>query len=263
MGSFLFLKIAKIFKSYDKLTSMESFITLALDALTATLYVVLFVMIWKTIQRQPSELSSAILAFALGMALFKILEIVAEVTEIPQFLALALSAAIIGDTFTLKLPLLWAPPAWRRPLFGAAFTVSLIVVGMLLFAMASAPAFAHGGDEGVELGTISIASGEQTTAFPINTLASSYLLLISGITGFYLLIQGIRSSATWMRMKSIGSGVGLAGCCIAIERSLVLFGAGVSGSAPIIAESIAVFAPLVIILAILYGRRVQGETLAS
>jgi hypothetical protein len=195
----------------------------------------------------------------------------------------------VGDAFTLKFPLQAVRESWRRPLFVTALGIALAIFVLLVMNPAPPTVSAHEGDEvaspteiieyeTTELGTTEVMNGleeaheesEEGEAHeevghvepesPFSWLAELYLIVISGIiSGGYMIWQGIRGAAAWVRVKSVGSGLGLAGCCIAIERSVILFGLGVTGAAPLFAEIVGALAPLVVILAILYGRKLQRQ----
>lgn len=244
-----------------------------LDWVAVGFYLVLINIVWESIRRSPNSLLGAVMAFSIGMAIFKASEASAEMFEQPWLYNIGLLGAMVGDAFTLKFPLQALPERYRRPLFGLALAGAAVIF-VLLIAFPSSPVVdVHGNETAItdvhseeevheEPHSESVAhvEGDDHSAFQsrFTWLAELYLILISGVlSGGYMLWQGLRGAQAWMRVKSIGSGLGLAGCCIAIERSVILLGLGIGSGIPLFAEAIGAIAPLVVIFAILYGRQLQ------
>ncbi|MEK7192683.1 MAG: hypothetical protein AAB682_00925 [Patescibacteria group bacterium] len=193
---------------------------------SAFFYIFAVVLFWRQYHRSGDELLSAFLAFLSGMAVFHLVLGIGSYYKNESLILLGLLAALTGSTFTLKFSLSYFSKQWR-----SWFFYSTLAVVWTIFLVA-------------------ILSG---VAIPkILTATLWYMIFSTGfLVSFYVVARGFMSRDRSTKIKCVGGGIWMAVCFLAADAT-VLF-AGIS----ILGEALMSLAPVIIILSVYYGRRVE------
>ncbi|MDO8560445.1 MAG: hypothetical protein Q7S23_05485 [bacterium] len=203
----------------------------ALAFVAAILYVVGTIVFLPTFTRERSELTAAVLAFFASMAAGLSLLGAADLLDVPILAYLGAFSIITGACVMLRLPFTVLP----QPLRPLAFYVSLAVSWLLLSWLVGTP-------DGRNL---------------LLPATMAYMMVINGgITGGYLFSIGLRSRLPSVRVKAIGSGAGIASCCIGAHLATI------AGAPAVVAATFQLAAPLVLLTALFAGRAMQRGTAA-
>ncbi|MDO8592208.1 MAG: hypothetical protein Q7R92_00375 [bacterium] len=180
-------------------------------------------------RERSSELMVAFFAFLAGMASFHILLGAGYYFNSLLLIHLGSFCALTGAAYTLKFPLTALRPNLRGPLFYSALIGGWLIIAWMLI-------------------------------FPHSTevmlwLVFGYMILFSGgIAGLYIIWQGLKTKENWVRVKSIGGGVGIVTCCLAADLLVLIRGMSVLG------ELFMAIAPIILILSIYFGRYLKSRT---
>ena len=84
-----------------------------------------------------------------------------------------------------------------------------------------------------------------------------YDIVINGlVVGFFIFLAGLRAKESWMKMKTIGGGTGIATCCVVANAAML-------SGAFIVSSVFQFLAPIIIIGALLAGRRMQRQKMQA
>jgi len=204
-------------------------LSIALTFTAALLYLISAVIFFVAAGRERNELTVAFLAFLSSMAIYLALLGMGQYTRAAILTYLGVFAVFTGSCVMLRLPLAALPQPLRNLLFSGSLLVSWSLLAWLMLT----------------------PIGRQLL-LPVTGL---YMVAINGgITGLYLLGVGLKSKTPWVKVKATGGGLGIASCCVAAHL------AGVAGAPLLVSAFFQIFSPIIILLAIFSGRRIQRQS---
>jgi len=176
-------------------------------------------------RRERNKLMSAFLGFLGGMAIFHLLGGAAMYWNIPILMYVASFAAITGSAFVFKFPLsAIISPTTRDSLFLLSLLVGWGMLTWMLF-------------NSYEMGSVMNA-------------AAFYMIVVSGlISGFYMIVQGLRINDPATRIKCIGGGCSIVFCCLLTHLILMYIGFTV------LAKLFMILTPITVVLSVIVARR--------
>ena len=196
---------------------------------SALFYLVCAAIIWKPFREEKNELIGALFAFLVYQALAMFFMGMEMSTMKMIYANLSGLAILIGSAYMLKFPFARFSEGTRKMLFA----LSLLVVLSLFVWFVSSPSremmFGH--------------------------FAIWYDVVVNGIVvGFFMLFVGLRAKESWLRIKAIGGGTGVASCCVVANIAML-------GGALAVSSVFQFSAPIIIIASIVAGRKKQNRAL--
>lgn len=200
---------------------------------SAFFYFITILFIWNPVKEEKSELKTAFLAFLFGMAFFHTFLGLGFYLNNLLIIHIGAFAALTGSAFTFKFPLsLLKEETWRQ----LGFYIALLAAWSILVWM--------------------IIFSHETQ--PMLTLILLYMIIVTGISGFSIIIKGMEAKENWMKVKCGGGGLGLIICCVFADLMVLL-----SGKVSLLGEVLMSVAPMFLLLSLLYGRYLQKKTTQS
>jgi hypothetical protein len=188
-------------------------------------------------KRERSDLMNAFLGFLLGMGAFHVLGGASMLYEIPILMYIAALCAITGSVFVFKFPLSELVSTERRKtLFNLALLIGWVMVGVLLFMNAS--------------------------PMLVMNAAAIFMIVVSGaISGFYMVVRGLKINDPATKIKCIGGGCSIVLCCLVTHLIVILIGFNIlAQSFMTLAKVFMVLTPITLVLSVLLARRfVKGS----
>lgn len=194
--------------------------------LSAAFYFVTILLLWRPFSQEKSDLMIALNAFLYGMAFFHIFLGAGFYLNNLFLIHLGGFAALTGSAYTLKFPLSAFPQPWRQLGFYLALAVAWSIIVWLLI-------FTH----------------------PLSTMLSViliYMIIVTGIAGFYTAWIGIQAKESWVKIKCLGGGVGMLACCFIADLLVLLNGVTLLG------EILMSVAPIILLAGLFLGHRLQS-----
>lgn len=195
--------------------------------LSASFYLVVILILLRSLHQVKNELMQAFNAFLYGMAAFHVFLGAGLYFNNSALIHFGAFAALTGSAFTLKFPLSSLSTLWQYLGFYLALAVAWgIILWALLF---SVP---------IDL---------------ILKIVLAYMIIITGGAGFYIIFVGIRSSDPAAKIKCLGGGLGMVACCFVAD--LLVFFRGVT----MFGEFLMSVAPLIMLAGLFFGHRLQKD----
>lgn len=195
--------------------------------LSASFYISVIVILFKSLHQVKNELMLAFSAFLYGMAAFHIFLGVGLYLNNSALIHFGAFAALTGSAFTLKFPLSSLNTLRQYLGFYAALAIAwLIVLWSVLFSI------------------------------PTDLLLKivlAYMIIVTGGAGFYIIFVGIKSVDPVAKVKCLGGGLGMVTCCFVAD--LLVFFKGVT----MFGEFLMSAAPLIMLAGLFLGHRIQKE----
>ena len=188
-------------------------------------YLICAAIIWKPFRQEKNELIGALFAFLIYQALAMLFMGLEMKTHNMIYSNIGSLAVFLGSVYMLKFPFSSFSERTRKVLFMLSL---LIVLGIFAYFVA---------DPVREMGLMH---------FTI-----LYDIYVNGIiVGYFMIVVGIRAIESWLKIKAVGGGAGVATCCIAANAAMI-FGQMTLFSI------FAFLAPVIIVGSIIIGRKKQ------
>jgi hypothetical protein len=195
--------------------------------LAGVVYLVCAAIIWKPMRKERNELIGALFAFLIYQALAMILSTIGMETMNMTLENLSALAIFIGSAYMLRFPFSYFGSVTRKILF----TLSLIAVFVLFGWFISSP------DREMQL----------------SHFITIYDIVVNGIVvGFFMFRSAIIARDSWVRVKAMGGGAGVASCCVVSNIASL-------GGAFTLSSVFAFLAPVIIVSSLMLGRRMQKQ----
>lgn len=201
---------------------------LVIELLAALLYLAGAAVFFVVSSREHNALSDAFLAFLASTAAALGLVGLGQYAEADLLSLLGTFAVLTGSCFMLKLPLTALPKNLRNAAFFSCLVASWLILAWAMVTQV----------------------GRQL--LPYVTLV--YLIGVNGIVvGLTMIGIGLKSRMPWVKIKAIGGGVGV------VTSSLAVYLANAPGTPRTLGMLLQFGSPVIILLAIVWGRRLQSR----
>lgn len=198
--------------------------------MSAFFFLVSSVIILRPLLETKNKLTEAFFVWLLGMGLLHAFLGAGFLWNMTVLLHIGVFFGFTGSAYLLRVPLRALIPRSEKAIF---YTV--LLVGWLIVAWMSIWPHMH------------------TVALML-VLLFGYMILVAGILpGFYLVWMGIKAKAKAAKVKGIGGGIGIISCCLVADLLVIFVYMGVA----FWAEFFMALAPIILITAVLYGRRLE------
>lgn len=196
--------------------------------ISAFFFLVSSIIILKPLFETKEKLIQAFFAWLLGMGFLHIFMGAGFLWNMTILLHVGIFFGYTGSAYLLRIPLRGLFPRYEKVVFYIVLFIGwLIVAGMIVW------------PHSVKL---------------MLWLLFSYMILVAGILpSFYLIWRGIKAKNKAVKAKGIGGGMGIFSCCL-LADILVL---SVFMNVAFWSEFFMALAPVILIIAVLYGRRLE------
>lgn len=188
------------------------------------------IIILKPLFETRDKLSQAFFAWLLGMGLLHAFLGAGFLWSVTPLLHLGIFFGFTGSAYLFRIPLSGIIPRYERIGFYLVLLAGWIIVTWMTI-------WPH-------LHTIEL----------MLWLLFGYMILVAGILpGFYLIWMGIKAKDKATKVKGIGGGIGIISCCLVADLLVLFVFMGVA----FWSEFFMALAPIILIIAVLYGRRLE------
>lgn len=200
--------------------------------LSAFLFLLGALIILKPLLEKKEKLITAFFIWLLGMGFFHFFLGFGILFNKVFLMNVGIFFAVTGSAYLLRIPFSGLMPRFEKAGLYSALLFGWLVSGLLFF---------------------------RPNFFPTNfnlKFVLIYMILTAGIwPGFYLVVMGFKSKDKAIKVKSVGGGIGIISCCLVADVLALL----VYGGVAFLTEFFMALSPVILIGAVLYGRKIESR----
>ncbi len=194
-------------------------------------YLICAAIIWKPFREEKNELLGALFAFLVYQAISMFFMGLGLHTMNMIYENIAALAILIGSAYMLKFPFSSFSSGTRKLIFGTSI---IVVLGLFVWFVIS-----------------------PVREMSLVNFSIWYDVYVNGVVvGLFMIIVGLRSHISWLKIKALGGGSGVVSCCIVSNVAMV-------SGALAVASVFQFVAPIIIVTAIYAGRRKQQQAVPT